>query len=144
MEELFFVVGTGAPRHNTRCNGTKQYKYKYKINFPLYLVNYVAPLTSQVEELEKICTVTTIRPSPARPTMDNHRMPDSQNRPSNLPCRRTHVHFATPISTTSHTTMVSEPSNKHAPIAPSPPPPTPTPTPPYKGLCPALLEARQM
>ena len=53
MEELFFVIGTGAPRHNTRCNGTKQYKYKYKINFPLYLVNYVAPLTSQVEELEK-------------------------------------------------------------------------------------------
>ena len=53
-------------------------------------------------------------------------MPDSQHHPSSRPRSRTRVHFATPITTTAHTTMVSEPSNKHAPISPSPPPPPPS------------------
>ena len=56
--------------------------------------------------------------------MDNHKIPDSQRRPSNRPHSQTRVHFATPIDTAAHTTMVSEPSNKHAPIAPAPPPPS--------------------
>ena len=88
---------------------------------PLYLVNYVAPLTSQVEELEQICTITTISSSPAQPTMNNHKMPNS-HRPSSRPRSRSCIHFSTPIDTSAHTTTVSKPSNKHAPIAPSPTP----------------------
>ena len=94
-----------------------------KNNSQLYLVNYVTPLTRQRKELEKICTIITISPSPEIPTIEKHKMPDSPHIPSNCPCSQTHVHFATPIATKAHTTMMSEPANKYAHIASSPPPP---------------------
>ena len=54
-------------------------------------------------------------------------MPDS-HRPSIRPCSRSCFHFDTPIYSAAHTTTVSNPSSKHAPIAPSPthPPHSPT------------------
>ena len=93
----------------------------------MYLVNYVAPLTSQVEELENICTIRT---SSAQPTMNNHKMPDS-HRPSICPYSRSRVQFATQIDTSAHTNTLSE-------LTPTPPPHTP-----YQEFCPALLEAHQ-
>ena len=59
-------------------------------------------LTSQVEELEQICSITTISPPPARPAMNAHNMPNS-HRPSRCPCRRSRVQFATPLVTAVHT-----------------------------------------
>ena len=52
--------------------------------------------------------------------MDKQKIPDSPHNPSNCTRSRHRVHFATPISTLAHTTMMSETDKLHTHSAPAP------------------------
>ena len=71
-----------------------------------------------------MCTITTTH-YPAVPIIERPKMNESPKNPSNHPRIRHRVHFATPMATVAHTTMMSKPENLHAHSAP---PPTPSPT----------------